>query len=269
MSDWLPATRRALRHERRLIPLLLILEVVLVGIQALFVHWNALSYARLVPLYIVSWVLPPFVATRIARERLSGRWQMSVLTRLTTFDLWVSSVLVPAFPWLIAATILWWPFWLPADMIFPQAGAVTLRIGIYLPRPDPWVYLTGIFASGLAYACLAGLCGFRARAPRAAVTGALLINGAFSYAGAILSLSSPVIGKWAEMPALQYALFAQPFAILAPGWMVGGTIYSADHGYVRKYIAWVTVALFVVAAFMLSAASYWVVGRARRPMASA
>jgi hypothetical protein len=252
-----------------LIPLLVVLVGSLAGIQALFVHWNAISYARLVPLYIISWVLPPVVATRIAKERLSGRWQMSSITKLTTFDLWVSSIFAPAIPWLAAATFLWWPFWLPADTIFPQSGAVTLRIGVYLPRPDPWVYLIGILGSGVAYACLAGLCAFRARAPRAAVTGVLLINGAFSYAGAVLSLCSPVIGKWAEMPAFQYALFAQPFAILAPGWMVGGTIYSVDHGYIRKYIAWVTVTLFVVAAFILSAASYWVVERARRPKASA
>src|SRR5262249_55164765 len=135
--------------------------------------------ARLLPLYVSEWVLPGVVATFVANEKLSGRWQMATITRISNFDLWLSSVIAPALPWLFVAILLWAPFLLGpegnADGVFPFVANRTAVSG-HLALLEALIYLVGILASSLLYSGLAVVCAFRARAPRAAAVQTYIVN---------------------------------------------------------------------------------------------
>jgi hypothetical protein len=235
------------------------------------VWWALVSLARAIPLYVGAWVVPAVVAAEVARERLSGRWDSLAVSRASTADLWAATLLAPMWPWLIAAVVLCWPYGIP--------GLDTALPGIGIPLPnggggtltfenEPWTLLplaVGVAASAIAFGALGAICGYRARSPRSAAATTCAIIGGICYAGALLSLASPILGEWARMPALGYALWLDPAALLAPSWMVGGTIYSIRSEWVGEWIVWITVGVFAVLAALMSAAAYQVVRLVRRP----
>ena len=267
LSDRWPATTLALKRQRGRFKLWIVLLAAGLLFQAILALFDQYKYAKVLPLYIVAWILPGITAAYAAGERLSGKWEQVKATQLKNLDLYASLLLGPSILWIGLAGILCWPFWHPRqDDGFPPMPPIDLNIGqfpIYIENTIGWAVVIGVIASGAAYAALGLFFGMRARTVRSAITQTYVANAAFSYFGMMLSFTTPIVGNWAEMPALTYAIFTQPLLILAPGWMVGGSLYSIHSEWLHTWIVWMTVLLFCLLATAIGWVSFLAVRRSR------
>jgi hypothetical protein len=266
LSDHWPATCLALRTHRRWRPLyavafaiLILIEITVLGAGGgRFFGSIALS------LYIVSWIVPAMAAISAAHEITLGRWSQVRISGARTADLWCARVVAPVLPWIAISAFLALPvFGIMPDPNRPRADIRIVDLSLYFTHLTPWSVLFGVVAYALASASFAVICAFRFRSVRSTVMAVYTGIGLTSYLGAMISLMEPVLGKWAAMPALTYIMFVEPWLIVAPPWMVGGTLYNVESEFIRTWIIPMTAGVFIVAAAILSLIAYAVMKRSR------
>src|ERR1041385_8454718 len=77
------------------------------------------------------------------------------------------------------------------------------------------------------------------------------VTDSVAYFGLILSFCRPVLGDWVDMPALTYAVWSVQSALLAPQWMLGGSIYTFLSEANRRQIIPITIGIYGILAFVL------------------
>src|SRR6266852_4798257 len=93
LEGW-PATRLALQANRRKRRAYWIAFAVAAGIQATILIFARFPYVTMVvPLYIVSWIVPAVAAIGAAHEITLGRWAQIRISCARTADLWVARVI--------------------------------------------------------------------------------------------------------------------------------------------------------------------------------
>jgi hypothetical protein len=240
------------------------------GVLAL-AQWILFAYripaCYTIPLFLVAWIVPAAVVVQTVRDIDSGLWAESRYSRLRTIDLWWSRLIAPLGPWLVALAILSLPVFFAPYLPGGRRPAPDLRIGrvpLYYSDGAVWAFAMGVQACAFAYGALALSIALRVRKVRSALIGTYMASAATAYIALAFHVMSPVLGPWANMEAMTWVVFVEPWALLAPPWMVGGTLYNIRTEFVRSHIVEVTAFAFSAGALVMLIVSYLVVARQRR-----
>jgi hypothetical protein len=267
LSDRWPATGLALRRQKQN---KLRISAVTAGLAALqwFLFYLEIPACYTIPLYIASWIVPAVVVAQTARDVDTGLWDESRYSCLSTLDLWWSRLYAPIAPWSASLLTLSIPVLLRPYLPGGRDPVPDFRLGevnLYVSDGAVVSFVLGVQACAFAYGALALCMTLRTRQFRAALVATYLVSAATSYTALAFHIVSPVIGDWANMPAITWIFWKEPWAILAPPWMVGGTIYNIRTHFVSTHIVAVTAIAFTAAALFTAVLSYRMVQRQRWP----